>query len=513
MSVNPYNENNLSVADAKAYIASIDTGAIGDQITHYQTVATNLGTLAQQVSTINSSLQATWSGEAADAANIQFGTAARNASFMSTLLSGSVVPALQGVQSAAQQAKAEIGGVQNEVTVNTYSPSSGKEADAEDSIRLSAISQQKTFNSTQRRAAAKVMNGVANNYNSTATTLSSIATSSQTISSTPTSNSNGSFTFSSAGGGSNSSGSYSLTVGTSGGGSKRVSSTPGGGTKVQGYVPPPTSTKPPSASSPISTPPPKVKTPVAPPVVGVPVGDPGGSDPVGTDPVTGVLGGTNPVTGDPVGVTSDPLPSEGLGITSGVGSKSSPGVFDEEGLPGGTGSSAGSGVGFIPGATSFGGANAIDGNAYGAIGSSAASAGVESAGGESSMGMMGGMGGGGGGSSFGGGEGVGSSTYSRSHFLGQGSESNYAPTQWENPAIGGEEGVLIGQRPPVGSGVTSVYAGAQDEQGNALAMMGGGVRGGFGSDEDDDSRRRPDYLKEDRQWWQPEGTYVPPVVE
>jgi uncharacterized protein YukE len=95
MSDNPYNANNLPVAQAKSYIGSIDMNGIAGQIQHYQSAAAALGKLAQQITGINAKLQATWTGSAASAANIQFGTVAQNANFMSELLSGQVVPALQ----------------------------------------------------------------------------------------------------------------------------------------------------------------------------------------------------------------------------------------------------------------------------------------------------------------------------------------------------------------------------------------------------------------------------------
>lgn len=130
--------------------------------------------------------------------------------------------------------------------------------------------------------------------------------------------------------------------------------------------------------------------------------------------------------------------------------------------------------------------------------------------------MGGGMPGGGAGGAGGGSQGPSpSASYLRGRYLGNDEVTDNVPSQWQNPAIGGSEGVLLGGQPAEAGRVTSVYAGAQDGLGNPVGMMGGGALGsGRGSgDENDDSGSRPGYLKEDPRWWTPEGSYVPPVVE
>lgn len=221
-----------------------------------------------------------------------------------------------------------------------------------------------------------------------------------------------------------------------------------------------------------------------------------------------------------------------------------PGVFGEGGLPGAAGGvpgGAGGSGGGLPGGTNFGetgtlaggtGSGRVPGStgfgdpaaAEGAAGAGAVPAGTAAGAGQGAeqpgAGMMGGgmrgMGGGGGG----GGESSGgpSAAYLRGRYFGDEDGGGQVSTPWQSPAIGGSEGVLIGAQPTEGAAVTSVYAGAQDSQGNPVGMMGGGGGGGLGGarsygEEKEESGPRPGYLKEDPQWWTPEDSYVPPVVE
>jgi hypothetical protein len=544
-------KNGISVADAKAYIATIDTGAISDQITHYTGVATSLNTVAQAVTTINNNLQATWSGSAADAANVQFGSMASQASNLASMLSDQVVPALTDAYTGAQKAQSAIQSVKDEIT-QVPGTATGREAglngNPSQNITPAVASQvgappdnpsnsmtadqAVAFNVQQRTAAANAMNTVATPYGTSATTFTTIANSARDTTNTPTSSSATGFNLTSSASGSNGAASgYQSTIST-GGTSRTGAGSSGGTTKVQDFVPPsppPPGTLPTSPPS-SALPPPPVVLPISPPILASPpgsppdgdppVGDPPvGTTPVGSDPTSGIPGGVDPVTGLPVGSG-----------TSGTGVDPAPGVFGEGGLSGSTGSrlvsgstgfgegslAGGTGSGVVPGRTGFGdpAAGAVDTSV---VGGPAVGIGTGQGADQSSVGMMGGgMPGGGAGGAGGGSQGSGpSASYLRGRYLGNDEVTDSVPSQWQNPAIGGSESVLIGGQPAEAGRVTSVYAGAQDGLGNPIGMMGGGgLGGGRGNgDENDDSGSRPGYLKEDPRWWTPEGSYVPPVVE
>ena len=544
-------KNGISVADAKAYIATIDPDGIADQITHYTTVATSLNNLAQAITTINNNLQSTWSGSAADAANSQFGTVATNTSTLASVVSDQIVPALKDAHAGAQSAQKQIKGVQDEVTqVNSSVVTRGSVSTgitpkvAVDPVVASQAStppanmnesmtyeQALTYNTQQRTAAANAMNAVAVPYAAGSSTFNSVSVGlSHDATTSPPPAATGFTLTTTSGGGSASNGTangYQSHLGSGGSSGSGGSGGSGGSTKIQGYVPPPpmpTPTAPP--------PPPGTVPPTSPPVVIPPTDPVVTSPPPGGDPITDPPGGTTPVTGNPTGsdpvVGTDPvtgLPIEGApGIGTGSGS-GSPGVFGEGGLPGGTsfgeGSLAGgTGSGIVPGGTNFGGPAAASVSETGVVGGTPTegSTGAAQSAEQPGMGMMGGMrgGGGGGGGSTGGGSGGPSAAYLRGRYLGDDeTATGYASAPWESPAIGGSESVLIGAQPAEGAGVTSVYTGAQDSNGNPVGMMGGGGLGASRSygEESEESGPRPSYVKEDPQWWTPEGSYVPPVVE
>jgi hypothetical protein len=531
----PYNasgKNGISVADAKTYIASIDTGAIADQISHYTTVATSLNQLAYAVTTINNNLQSTWSGAAAEAANTQFGSVAGQATNMASTLTDQVLPALNAAHTGAKNAQSAIKNVQDEITqvpgseTGRVAALNGNPAQSlspvvpsltttpPDNFNNSMTQDQAVaFNAKQRTAAASAMNAVAVPYSSSATMLTHVAVSAgQDAASTPASPPTTSFTLTPPTGGSGSTGAangYQSSLGS--GGSSGNNGGLSGKTKVQGFVPPPPMTLPPPPPTaivpPVSPPivlPPTVPVASPPPMLSDPVGDP----PAGTTPVTGSPTGSDPIGTDPI--TGLPISgTPGTGVGSGP---AAPGVFGEGGLASGTGS------GIVPGGTSFGAQASVEGTGTGVVGGTpvGGNAGTGQVAEQPGVGMMGGgMRGAGGGGGGGGASGGPSASYLRGRYFGDEDGAGQASAPWESPAIGGSEGVLIGAQPAEGAGVTSVYAGAQDSQGNPVGMMGGGGFGGsrgYG-EEKVESGPRPGYLKEDPQWWTPEGSYVPPVVE
>jgi hypothetical protein len=191
----------------------------------------------------------------------------------------------------------------------------------------------------------------------------------------------------------------------------------------------------------------------------------------------------------------------GTGGTSKFGSSN---VFGEDGFGNGSGGPSrrtGSNLGGV--------VEGEEGAGPGGIGGS----GAGSASGEQSA--MHGMGGGrrGGGGSAGEEE-LGSSKYSRGRFFG-GEEPGAGGEEWIQPSIGGNESLLVKESGRgAGTGrVASAYDGATDADGNPLHMMRGVGRPGASRDEDDERGERPDYLKEDPEWWQSAQKVAPPVIE
>lgn len=525
----PYNangKNGISVADAKAYIATIKTDAIENQIAHYKQVATSLNTLAQSVTTINSNLQETWSGIAADAANKKFGTVAGQASNMALILSETVVPTLSAVHTGALSAQAQIRGVQDEVTqvhnpimgfaqANTgivgstpIAPVVSSKASTPPVVSNSTLTPAEAvaFNAKQRVAAASAMNAAALSYSSGASTFNRVATG-LTAHASASAPATVGFTLTPPSGDLGSSGAaadYQSYIGNrrgiSNSGSAGVSS---GNTEVQDSAPPtPISLPPPMATVPLSSPlvvdPPP--TPVLPEISGPSdfIDDP----PITSKPATEDLFSGNANEIDPItGVPSGNL----LGKRPGP---STPGLFGEGGWPGSLG------IGEAPGVTGLGAPASVKDKSIGGIGGfpEGGQAAEQFNAGMLSSGIRGV--GGGCAEDVGGISGRPSANYLRGrYFAGEGG-AGQPSTPWDSPAIGGSESILIGAQPVGGAGVTSVYAGARDSQGNLVDMMGGGGFGGGRScaDEKEESGPRPDYLKEDPQWWMPEGFCVPPVV-
>jgi hypothetical protein len=205
---------------------------------------------------------------------------------------------------------------------------------------------------------------------------------------------------------------------------------------------------------------------------------------------------------------------DGEGEGSAYGSTSS--LFGEDGLE----STTGAGAGY--GSTSAYGSASGSGSAAGlteddAVGVGAGGIGEGSTSGMQNMaGMRGGMGRGGGGA--GAGDDSYNSQYSRGQYLSDEEGAGFATQDWQSPAIGGDESLLIPSQVDDAAGasgqVTSVYDGATDAQGRPMSggMGMGGRRIQSGDDEEEERGRRPAYLKEDAEWWQSGQQYNPPVV-
>jgi hypothetical protein len=247
-------------------------------------------------------------------------------------------------------------------------------------------------------------------------------------------------------------------------------------------------------------------------------------DTIGMDPETG------PYTGNVTGPTTSPFIGNIGGPFSGsangggdFGLTGDDGLLGDGGIPGesnylsGRSNLGSSGV-FGEDGFNSSGPNANGGSSLGNGPAEDEGAGAGAIGeGQGQSGTQGGMGGARRGGAGGGGEEeeLGSSRYSRGRYFG-GEEPGSGRGEWVQPSVGGDESLIVGAgaRGSEPGRVTSAYDGATDAEGNPLRQrMGFGGRRGGSSNEDDERGERPDYLKEDPEWWKSAQKTAPPVIE
>lgn len=485
------------VAWAKQQANALSPEAIGSQISGYSDVTKSLNNIVDTLNKANASIQSAWSGDAATAAAQTFSETSNHAQNVITTVNNTVTQ-LKNAQAAAHAAQQAMQQVPDEKPVPSGGLFSGITNTVSDIFTgTDPVQQAQQHNMAARNQAADVLNKLSSSYETAATNMSTIANGGQDSGFTPSSPPpSGSFNLGSGsyGGGSGSAAGYGFTGGSAGGGRTTREPSVGGvsngvfneGTSVQhtGTVTTPTTSTPPGLED-IST----ATTTTTP---GPIFGNPGGGLPFPGEETTKPGGGN--------GAFGDGLGEEG---NTGGTSKVSSNVFGEDGFGNESGGAA------RRTASNLGGnLEGEDGSESGRLGGSSTGA----AEGEQQSGMqgMGGRRGGGGSSSE---EELGSSKYSRGRFFG-GDEPG-AGDEWVQPSIGGNESLLVKDsgRGAGTSRVTSAYDGATDADGNPLRMIRGGGRGGASRDEDDERGERPDYLKEDPEWWQSAQQVAPPVVE
>ncbi len=501
---NQFNQNTVQqyggVAWAKQQIESLDPAAIGDQIKGYQDVTTSLNNIVDTLSKANASIQSAWTGDAATAASQTFTETSNHAQTVITAVTNTITQ-LKSAQSAATAAQQAMRNVPDEKPVPSGGLFSGFTNTMSDIFTgTDPVQQAQQHNTAARNQAADILNKLSTSYDNAATNMSTIANTGQDGGFKPsTPPPSGSFNLGSGsyGGGSGAAASYGFHGGSTGGGTARQSSTSGvtngvfheGGTSVagNGTVTPPSTSTPPGIEN--------INTTTTTTTPGPIFGTPGDGLPLPLEEETTKPGGGGTAFGD--GLTEE----GGSGGTSKFGSSN---VFGEDGFGNGSG-----GPSRRTGSKLGGVVEGEEGAGPGSIGGS----GAGSASGEQSA--MHGMGGGrrGGGGSAGEEE-LGSSKYSRGRFFG-GEEPGAGGEEWIQPSIGGNESLLVKESGRgAGTGrVASAYDGATDADGNPLHMMRGVGRPGASRDEDDERGERPDYLKEDPEWWQSAQKVAPPVVE
>jgi uncharacterized protein YukE len=473
--------DNGGVAWAKQVAQSMDPGAIDSQIQGYQSAVSSLANVQSTLQNVKNNLASSWTGDAAEQAQQSFQTSINHVQLTQQTISETVIPALQSAKSAQQTYMSTMSSVPDEQTI----PQNSVIDNVESWFGAETPAQKaQNHNTAVRTQSAEALNTLSGSYESSASKLSAVGGSQETLHTTGTSGAYNLGSVSSSSGDGAASG-YSSRV--NGGGSTGtagyVSSSPTGtvnsgsnpSTTLAGTTPTQTgnpNTNPIwSTSNPTNTTP----TPEPDPIWGTP--GPIETEPGGNSYNKSGLITDNPEEGGANRLTENGLGEEGLGRG---GSRA--GVFDETGmsdgeLNGGTGSG-------VRGRTSSGDGSLI-GEEEGAGGGGAAGEGTNS-----ENGMSRGMGRGGAGMG-GDEEDLGSSRYSRGRYLGVEEEDNVRSS----------------------SPVRSVYDDATDADGNKVNMMGSGRRGtAQGDDEEDERRKRPSYLKED-EFWNDAQRIVPPVIQ
>ncbi|MGH6655561.1 MAG: WXG100 family type VII secretion target [Actinocrinis sp.] len=507
---------------AKDQVDMLQPGAIDDQISGYNKVRTSLNQIVDTLNTANASIQSSWSGDAATAATQTFSETSNHAQNVVTTVDNTVTQ-LQTAKQAAVSAQAAMAKVPDEKPVPNGGIFGAFTNTVSDIFTGTDPTQQaQQHNTAARTQAADVLNTLSNTYDTAANNMHSIAgTGGEGSGFTPTSTSTGGFnlgsgsTYSGIGGG----GSPAYTPTTGGGSGSGTTSRTSGGTTggVSGGVfqdthtslqsvttlPPPTTTNTPPANPISTTPTTTPNQPIFGPFGGGPLPEPTPNRPGKTSGGTG-LPNENLLTEENGG---------GGGRTSKLSSQSN--VFGEDGFGGDNNNGGGSARRSNTSGLNAGGLEGEGGPGGHSPGGTGAGTGSGNGSGQQSN-MHGGGGRRGGGGGAGGEEDLGSSKYSRGRFFDD-EEAGPHSDRWTQPSIGGDESLIVkgGGRAGGTGRVTSAYDGATDADGNPLHMMRGAAgRAGMRNDDDDDERgERPDYLKEDPEWWQSAQTAAPPVVD
>ncbi len=487
------------VAWAKEQISLLQPGAIDSQIQGYNQVRDSLNEIIRTLNHANASLQSAWSGDAANAAGQTFSETSNHAQTVVTAVSNTISQ-LENAKSAAHDAQAAMRNVPNEVPV----PDGGLFGSISNAVSdvftgTDPKKQAEQHNTAARNQAAEVLNKLSNSYDTAASNMHAIANTKPDDGGFHSTTTPEVFNLGSgSGGGSGAAASYSRSFSNGAG----TASSSGGGGTVKGGVFQDTHT---TLQSVTTLPEPNIGVPFSPESV--------------TTTTTTITPEPYPINVDK-GLTKPPSETKRLGpiteetpLEEGLGgagrsrgsSKLGGGnVFGEEGF----GNESGGGVRRRGGGLGNG---AFEGERQPSSGGQFGGANGEAAG-EEQSGMRPGAGGRGGGGAMSEEE-LGSSKYSRGRFFG-GDEPGEVSEHWVQPSVGGNESLLV-KDGKSGSGtgrVRSAYDGATDAEGNPLHMLRSAAARG-GRDEDDERGQRPDYLKEDPEWWQSAERVAPPVVE
>jgi WXG100 family type VII secretion target len=492
------------VAWAKEQVNMLDPGAIDTQIQGYNQVKGSLNQIVDTLNNANASIQSAWSGDAATAASQTFTDTSNHAQNVVSTVDNTITQ-LQTAKTAAATAKEAMQKVPDEKPV----PSGGFFSDvanvASDIFTGTDPKQQaEQHNTAARTQAADVLNKLSDSYDSAANNMNSIAGSHDTGFTATSPSQPGGFNLGSGsyGGGPGTAASYtSGGMGSSGGAPKANG---GVGTVQNGVF----DEKHTNLSGTTTLPTPETTTSIP-------------NDPISTTTTTTTPepppNGLNFLTEPPSssnklntsgGNAFEDNAENGGGRLSGGKSKlGSSNVFGEDGFEGEN--SGGPSARRTSNPSMLG-----DGEGEGTGAGSGRGGAGGPAEGEEQAGMRGGMGGRRGGGAGGGEEELGSSKYSRGRFFGD--DDPRGGEEWVQPSVGGNESLLVkgGGRGSGTGRVTSAYDGATDVEGNPLHMFGGAGRRGVNRTDDEDERgERPDYLKEDPEWWQSAQRVAPPVVE
>lgn len=500
---NQFNQSTVQqyggVAWAKQQVQALSPEAIGDQIKGYNDVNTSLNNIIDTLNKANASLQSAWSGDAASAATQTFTETSNHAQNVVTTVNNTINQ-LKTAQSAATAAQQAMKSVPDEKPVPSGGFLSGFTNTVSDIFTgTDPVQQAQQHNTAARNQAADVLNKLSTSYESAANNMGTIAGGGQGSGFTPsTPPSSGSFNLGSGSysGGSGAAAGYGFSGGATAGGGKTTRQPSVGGvtngvfeeTSVAHAGPLTTSAPTPTGLENLNTTTTTTTTPG--PIFGGPTG---GLPFPNAEETTKPGGGSSPF--------GDGLNEEGK---TGGTSKVSSNVFGEDGFGNESGGGAARRTASNLGGNLEGEDGAESGGRVGGAGGGAAD------GEQSATHGMGGRRGGGSSSE----EELGSSKYSRGKFFG-GDEAGSGEEEWVQPSIGGNESLLVkdsGRGAGTGR-VTSAYDGATDADGNPLRMVRGAGRSGASRDEDDERGERPDYLKEDPEWWQSAQKVAPPVVE
>lgn len=461
-----YNEDwlqrNGGVAWAKQFAASLDPGAVADQVVAYQQAAGRIADAQKSLKSTQGNLASSWTGDAATAAHQVFQSSIDHAQLVQDTINQNIVPHLQTAQAAQREFLQTMQNVPDEKPLT-------REA-LQYLATKSFISYPSTYpgrvlveqNARARAKAVAAINVLAGKYSGAATQLSQLDGSNvssgneastsvfnlgSTSSSTSRNAANNRQNAHSSKGPFRSSGSSAGTPSTA---SSPVTVTTGGGTQLSGGGTVPPSSTP--ASGPTQSP-----------------------GPVGGQPVDPVPVGVAPVS-YPVGSVGGEPPAAGGYRRAGGGSTNFGDGASDGQVTGGTGTG-----------TQRGRMSSSDGVTLEEIGSPSATAGETATDeGEPAPGLMGeGMGG------LGGGSGVGGNERSSSRTRGR---------YFDEPE----------EEEPLTPRVRSVYEDATDGQGNSLNLLS--RRRAAGRDDEDGRGKRPSNLREDGSWDSAQ-RIVPPVIE
>lgn len=113
-----YNEDwlqrNGGVAWAKHFAASLDPGAVADQVVAYQQAAGRIADAQRSLKSTQGNLASSWTGDAATAAHQVFQSSIDHAQLVQDTINQNIVPHLQAAQAAQQEFRETMQNVPDE---------------------------------------------------------------------------------------------------------------------------------------------------------------------------------------------------------------------------------------------------------------------------------------------------------------------------------------------------------------------------------------------------------------